>query len=352
MLIKLNIIIIYSLIAFFLSIIIYPCYIVFLQKIKAWKNIREDWLTWWKAEIFKKLHWHKSWTPTMWWWVFLFVMLLLVLFSILLQYLWLINNTLITRQETYIILFWFFSMWILWLIDDYINIIWKGSIKWLTARMKLIWMFLFSWFISYWFTFKLWINYINLWPFDFHLNLGFLYLIFTFFFTVAIVNAINIVDWLDWLAWWLMMIILFIMWIITFFYQWYLATTIIWISLGILLAFLWFNINPAKIFMWDSWALAIWWMLASLVYLLNIKMWIIIPFIVLFSLFWIELWSSFLQIIRKKIFKRKLFPIAPFHHLLEYQGRPEYNIVMKFWLIQWILAWLTLVLVFYQLNLS
>jgi len=351
MLLKLNIILIYSLVAFFLSFLIYPFYILLLRRLKAGKSIREDSTSWTKAEIFNKLHWHKAWTPTMGWGLFLIIMALLVLFSIVLQKMWYINNTLITRQETYIILFGFFSMWILGLIDDYLNIKWVSKVKWLTAKMKLIWMFLFSGFISYFFYFRLWVDYINFWPLNWEVDLWIFYMIFTFIFTVAIVNAINIVDWLDWLAWWLMMIVLFVMWLITFFYQWYLATTIIWIVLWVLLAFLWFNINPAKIFMWDSWALWLGWLVASLVYLLNIRMWIFIPFMILFLIFWIDLWSSFLQIFWKKVFKRKIFDIAPFHHLLEYRWRAEYNIVMKFWLVQWVLAALTIVLIFYQFNL-
>jgi phospho-N-acetylmuramoyl-pentapeptide-transferase len=40
----------------------------------------------------------------------------------------------------------------------------------------------------------------------------------------------------------------------------------------------------------------------------------------------------------KKTFKKKLFPIAPFHHYLEYKGLKECTIVMKLWLIQGIVA--------------
>lgn len=70
---------------------------------------------------------------------------------------------------------------------------------------------------------------------------------------------------------------------------------------------------------------------------------------ILFLLFWIELATSALQIFWKKVFKRKLFSIAPFHHLLEHKGQKEYTIVMKFWIIQGVLACVTLILVFYQL---
>lgn len=350
MLIKLNIIILYSIIAFFISLMLYPIYISMLRKIKAWQNIRETDVSGEKAEIFNKLHCHKSWTPTMGWWLFLFVMILLVLISLVFQKMWYISNSLITRQETYIILFAFFSMWILWIIDDFLNIKWIWKIKWMTAKMKLIWMFTFSGFISYWFFFKLGINYINIWPIWWEINLGIFYLLFTFIFTVAIVNAINITDGLDWLAWWLSMMVLFVFMIITFFFWWYLTTTIIWILLGIMLAFLRFNINPAKIFMWDSWALALGWIVSSLIYLVNIKIGIIIPFIILFWVFWIELMSSFLQMSWKKIFKKKIFSIAPFHHMLEHKWEKEHTITMKLRVIQWVLACLTLIIIFYQVN--
>ena len=66
--------------------------------------------------------------------------------------------------------------------------------------MKLIWMFSFSAFISYWMYSKLGVDYINIWPIDGVLNIGIYYFIFTFILTVAIVNAVNITDGLDGLA--------------------------------------------------------------------------------------------------------------------------------------------------------
>lgn len=54
-----------------------------------------------------------------------------------------------------------------------------------------------------------------------------------------------------------MAIILLTMGIATFFYQTYIATTVIVILIAVLLAFLWYNINPAKIFMGDSGAFAL-----------------------------------------------------------------------------------------------
>ena len=305
MILKLNSIIIYALVAFFLSLMLYPLYIELLKKLKAGKQIRNDSVTWDKASIFQALHQHKAGTPTMWWGLILVVLFIMVLLSIVIQKIWFTNHSLFARQETYILLFAIFSMWWLWLIDDYLNIRGKSAIKWMTAKMKILRMLLFSWFITYWFYHKLWIDRFNLWPFAGEVNIWFFYAVITFIFTVGIVNAINITDGLDGLVGGLMLIVLVVLGIATFISQWYLATTIIAIMLWSTLAFLWFNINPAAIFMWDSWALAYGGLVSALVYLLNIRFGIIIPFILLFGIFWVEIGSSFLQICWKKYFKKK-----------------------------------------------
>ena len=350
MLLKLNQIILFSLWAFFLALILYPIYIKLLIKLKAGKTIRENDATGQESKIFTSLHQHKAWTPNMGWWLFLVIMLIMIWVSYILKAKWITNYSIVTRQETYIILFGFFSMWLLGFLDDFLNILWFGKVKWLSAKTKLIWMFIFAWFISRRFYYKIWSQSINLRPFTWEINFWIFYPIITFFLTVWIVNAINITDWLDWQAWWLMIMILLMFWIVSF-YRWtYLTTAIIWIIIAILLAFLWFNINPAKIFMWDSWAYALGWFISSLIYLLNIDVWIIIPFFLVFLIFIVNTWSSGLQIIWKKIFHKKLFPVAPLHHYYEHKWIKETTIVMKARLIQWVLATIALILMFYQFN--
>jgi hypothetical protein len=60
MLAKLNYIIIYTLVAFGLSYLLYPLYIRILQKFKANKILREDAASGGKAVIFNQLHAHKA----------------------------------------------------------------------------------------------------------------------------------------------------------------------------------------------------------------------------------------------------------------------------------------------------
>ncbi len=350
-LVKLSQILFYALVSFGISLLLYPAYIGLLQRVKAGKTIRENAATGEKSEIFSKMHAHKQGTPTMGGGMFLIVMLVMILGSFLLQHFGWIGNSLWNAKESYIILFGFFSMGLIGLVDDFLNIKNYGKVKGLSARAKLIGMIIFSAWISYWFYVKLGIDYINLWPIAWKIEVWILFPILTFIATITIVNAINITDGLDGLAGGTMAIILVSLAIVTFLNGTYIATTVVCILVAVLVAFLFFNINPAKVFMGDSGAFALGGLLASLIYLLNMRFWILIPFLIIFGIFIVELCSSFLQIFWKKVFKRKLFTVAPFHHLLEYRGMHETTIVMKTRLVQAILAIAGVLLIFVESSL-
>ena len=350
-LVKLSQILFYALVSFGISLLLYPAYIRLLQRVKAGKTIRENAATGEKSEIFSKMHAHKQGTPTMGGGMFLIVMLVMILGSFLLQHFGWIGNSLWNAKESYIILFGFFSMGLIGLVDDFLNIKNYGKVKGLSARAKLIGMVVFSAWISYRFYVKLGIDYINLWPIAWKIEVWILFPILTFIATITIVNAINITDGLDGLAGGTMAIILVSLAIVTFLNGTYIATTVVCILVAVLVAFLFFNINPAKVFMGDSGAFALGGLLASLIYLLNMRFWILIPFLIIFGIFIVELCSSFLQIFWKKVFKRKLFTVAPFHHLLEYRGMHETTIVMKTRLVQAILAIAGVLLIFVESSL-
>ena len=350
-LVKLSQILFYALVSFGISLLLYPAYIRLLQRVKAGKTIRENAATGEKSEIFSKMHAHKQGTPTMGGGMFLIVMLVMILGSFLLQHFGWIGNSLWNAKESYIILFGFFSMGLIGLVDDFLNIKNYGKVKGLSARAKLIGMIIFSAWISYWFYVKLGIDYINLWPIAWKIEVWILFPLLTFIATITIVNAINITDGLDGLAGGTMAIILVSLAIVTFLNGTYIATTVVCILVAVLVAFLFFNINPAKVFMGDSGAFALGGLLASLIYLLNMRFWILIPFLIIFGIFIVELCSSFLQIFWKKVFKKKLFTVAPFHHLLEYKGMHETTIVMKTRLVQAILAIAGVLLIFVESSL-
>ena len=341
-----NTIIVYGLITFLFSTLLYPFYIRFLRRYKAGKTIREADVTGSDATIFHSLHQHKAGTPTMGWWFFLIMVAFMVWLSYIPYALDWINNTLLNRQETYILLFGFFSMGLIGLVDDILNIRGHGKVKGLSARSKMFGMVFFAAFITYWFYGQLNVDWLLLRP-GMKIDLWIWFVPFSFIFVLFVTHAINITDGLDGLAWGLMSMVLWTLAIITFFNQTYIATSLIVIVIAILISFLRYNINPAKIFMGDSGAFALGGLLSSLILLLNMREWIILPFIILFAIFIVELMSSFLQILSKKYLKRKLFPIAPLHHLWEYYGMKEYTVVMKFWMIQGVLSLVCVIIIIY-----
>ena len=97
---------------------------------------------------------------------------------------------------------------------------------------------------------------------------------------------------------------------------------------GGLLAFLWFNIPPARFYMGETGMYALTLTLPIIAFLLHKSLWIlIIGFPLVATSF-----SSFSQIIAKKYFGRKLYPISPLHHYFESIGWSREKVVMRYWI--------------------
>ena len=98
---------------------------------------------------------------------------------------------------------------------------------------------------------------------------------------------------------------------------------------GALLAFLWFNINPARFFMGDTGAMSLGVTLGIVAMLTNTAL--LLPIIGL--VFVLESLSVIVQVGSKKLRGKKVFLSAPVHHHFEAVGWPEPKIVMRFWII-------------------
>ena len=98
---------------------------------------------------------------------------------------------------------------------------------------------------------------------------------------------------------------------------------------GALLAFLWFNIYPAKFFMGDTGSMALGITMGVIAMLTNTT--IFLPFFAVILV--LESLSVIIQIISKKIFGRKIFLSTPIHHHFEALGWPETQVTMRFWII-------------------
>lgn len=316
--------------SFLVGFILIPYFINFLIRHHIGKQIREE-ATIWKAIEFLKLHKKKSGTPTMWWAMILLVVFLMVILSMILQKLWIINNSLFNQKETYLSLFTLFVIWYLWLVDDYMNIRWVWRTKWLSARFKMFWLLIFAWIWSWWFYDKLnWAERSLDIPFTSGIELGILFIPLFIFIIIAWANSVNITDGLDGLAPWLLLFNYGVYAYITYDQWLFLLSTLCWVIIWVLIAFLWYNVKPAKIYMWDVGSLALWANLWIMAMLTNT----IFVFIIIWALFIFETLSVIIQLTSKKLRKgKKVFRIAPFHHHLEAIGWQEETVVFRLWII-------------------
>ena len=332
---------------FILWMIVIPYFIEFLIKHKLWKQIREE-ATIWKAIEFLKLHKTKTWTPTMWWAIILLITFFMVLVSIFLQNFGFIRNSLFSQWETYLPLFTLFSVWLLWLADDYMNVKWNWRTKWMSARIKMFWLISFALLWALWFYYKLdWQNRDLSLTIIENIHLWVWFIPFFILVIISSANSVNITDWLDWLAWWLLLFSYAVYAYITYSQWMYLLSTLCITIIWAIVAFLWFNVKPAKFYMWDVWRLALW---ANLWIMAMLTNKVIILFIV-WALFIFETLSVIIQLTSKKLRNgKKVFKIAPFHHHLEAIGWTEENVVFRFWLI-WLICSVTWI-IFYILRVA
>lgn len=328
--------------SFLITFFLMPWGIHFFIRHGIGKNIRAEGLVG-KAVEFAKLHEGKWWTPTMGGVFILVTMWIIIILSIILQnldpeirqFLRLdINHSLWNRKETYIPIFTLMSVWVIGMIDDYMNIRGIGRTKWLSATIKMTLLTILGCIGAFWFFSKVGYDTITIPGFG-AIQLGYLYMFVFVFIFIAGANSVNITDGLDGLAWWLLLFQYAGYGFITYSQWLFILSAFCFIIVGALIAFLWFNIHPARIFMGDVGSLSLGATLAVIA-LLTDTLW---AFIVMSSLFILETLSVILQIMSKKLRNgKKIFRVAPFHHHLEAIGWKEETIVMRFWLIGMVLA--------------
>ncbi len=103
---------------------------------------------------------------------------------------------------------------------------------------------------------------------------------------------------------------------------------------GAILAFLWFNIPPARFYMGETGVLGLCCALTVVAFLT--KSVLVLP--IIGFLLVIEAGSVILQLLYKKFLGKKLFLAAPIHHHFEAKGWPSYKITMRFWVIGIVMA--------------
>jgi phospho-N-acetylmuramoyl-pentapeptide-transferase len=180
-------------------------------------------------------------------------------------------------------------------------------------------------------------------------DLGWGFLLFGSFVIVAFGNAVNLTDGLDGLAIVPAMIAAATLGVIAYFagnllYSRYLLINhvpyagdlmvVCGALIGAGVGFLWFNAPPAQIFMGDTGSLALGGLLGAIA--VSIKHEFVLA--IVGGLFVMEALSVVVQVASFKLTGRRVFRMAPIHHHFEHLGWSEPQIVMRFWIIAFVLA--------------
>jgi len=300
-----------AVLAFLVAMAITPIVTHFLYKFKAGKQVRED------KEVFSAMHAKKSGTPTMGGIiVWLTTAVLTITFNL-------------SREQTYLPLFALVSVAVLGAVDDILNIKGIGKHKGLRMRQKLLWQLAIAGVGAWWFFYKLGFNSIHIPAFG-DVTIGFWYIPLFIFVIVASANAVNITDGLDGLAGGTLALAYLAFGIVSYLQGNFGIAIFCATVMGALLAFLWFNIYPARFFMGDTGSMALGATLGVIAMMTDSLL--ILP--VVGIVFVTETLSVIIQVIYRKMTKgKKLFRSAPIHHHFEALGWPETKVTMRFWVI-------------------
>jgi len=316
--------------AFLLAMFLTPIYTFFAYRYRFWKHQRENAVTGEKLQVFNRLHEGKIRRniPTM-------AGIISVIAAGLVTLLFNLD-----RAQTWLPLAAFAGGAAVGLIDDYLNIF--GSNKkdaGMRAPVKFALITLIGLVLGWFFYVKLGVMSFHV-PFMGDVSIGWLIIPLFAFAAVATGNAVNISDGLDGLAGGLLGISFGAFGVIALLQQQVLLAGFCFTVVGVLLSYLCFNIYPARFFMGDVGSFAYGVSLGVVAMLTNSLL--LLPVIGL--LFVIEAGSSLIQIVSKKLFKRKIFLSAPIHHHLEASGWPETKVTMRFWVIGCVMAFIGVML--------
>jgi phospho-N-acetylmuramoyl-pentapeptide-transferase len=291
-----------------ISMFLTPIYTHLAFKHEWWKHVRENAVTGEKAPIFHKLHAakHKRHIPTMAGMVIvLAVSLVTIIFNL-------------ERSQTWLLVFALVVFGGLGLVDDISNVLLfadkSGGIK---VRTQLISLIVLAGAGAWWFYYKLGYHSIHV-PAVGDFSIGWLYIPLFILVVVSSAKSVSITDGLDGLAGGLLSAAFGVYTVIAYFQGNYGIAGFCAAVVGAMLTYTWFNIYPARFFMGQTGSVAIGATLGVVAMLTNTVF--VLPIIA--GVFVVEAGSSLIQIMSKKIFKRKIFLSAPLHHHLEAIGWP------------------------------
>lgn len=162
-----------------------------------------------------------------------------------------------------------------------------------------------------------------------HWDLGVGYYALAVLIILAMVNSTNLTDGVDGLASSVALAVSLCATIIAFLFANSASVLLCAVMIGSMIGFLMFNYHPAKVFMGDTGSLYLGGILIGMGFLLNEPLMMLL----ICGVFVLDMLSSFAQILSYKLFKRRIFKMAPVHHHFEKLGWSEEKIVYVFSLV-------------------
>jgi phospho-N-acetylmuramoyl-pentapeptide-transferase len=317
-----------STLAFGVSMLATPLWSGVLYRFRLGKRVRTSGIGRSRAPVFRKLHRAKIGTPTMG------GVLIWVTVAIVTAFLNL------SRSETWLPLFTIVSVGLIGALDDYLNVRGFGAKGGgIRTWHKVVAQLVIGSAGAWWFYDKLGYSTIHL-PGVGDFELGWLYVPLFILVIVATTNAVNITDGLDGLAGGLLAIAFVAFGVLSYVNGLFALAAFCATIVGALVAFLWFNIYPARFFMGDTGSMALGATL-GVVAALNDAL-VVLP--IIGFVFVAETLSVIGQLGWRRLTDRKLFHSAPIHHHFEAIGWPETKVTMRFWIIGAVFAVIGLVI--------
>ena len=307
--------------SFLISLSLYPIIIKIQKRRGKGQIVREEG---------PKKHLSKTGTPTMGGTLFLLLPFL--------SYLFIKKDPLVNNLFIFVLLEGSIGF-----VDDLLKIIKRNSTG-LLARWKLLFQTLFA--IPFILYIQKNVGTRILIPFSLsYIDLSYLFIPFLLFVIVGGINSFNLTDGLDGLLGGLSLILL--PFYLTFFSEKEPLFIILIVLSGTLIAFLWYNFHPAQIFMGDTGSMILGSIFMGVSVILRVELFL--P--VLMFIFIVETLSVIIQVSYFKWTKRRygegkrIFRMAPIHHHFELMGISEEKITLRFWIIQFLLLIVSILLI-------
>ena len=200
-------------------------------------------------------------------------------------------------------------------------------------RTRLIFICILSGVIGWWFFDRLDVTGVNI-PLAGHLDIGILIIPFFILLSLA-VYASGVIDGIDGLSGGVFAAIFTSYTGIAFIQMQYDIAALSATIVGGILAFLWFNIPPARYYMTETGTMALTLALAVIAFMTDalgdgygISMLPIVAVVLVGTVA-----SNIIQVSYRKTTRKKFFRIAPFHHHLEAVGWPSHKVTMRYWVL-------------------